>query len=86
MLLLVKIASLFLNARDQMKSYKDETCLFSGYSRPEVTLPSDDGGHNGDKATTLPMMIRVGDTNSASLTSSERLFSMANTCIAVISS
>lgn len=38
-------------------------------------------GHNGESATTLPMTISVGDTNSADVISLARSFSSANTCM-----
>lgn len=38
-------------------------------------------GHNGESATTLPMTISVGDTNSADAISLARSFSSANTCM-----
>lgn len=37
-------------------------------------------GQNGESETTFPMMIRVGDTNSANAISSARSFSSARTC------
>lgn len=38
-------------------------------------------GHNGESATTFPMMISVGDTNSAKAILLERSFSSAKTCM-----
>jgi hypothetical protein len=40
---------------------------------------SDDSTQNGDKDTTFPIIIRVGETRSADLTSSTRSFNNANT-------
>jgi hypothetical protein len=40
---------------------------------------SDDSTQKGDKATTLPIIIRVGETRSAEWTSSTRSFNIANT-------
>lgn len=59
---------------------KEKAIPISASSSWEMTVSSEDGGQNGDRLTTLPMIIRVGETNSASLTSFARLFSMENTC------
>jgi len=40
---------------------------------------SDDSTQKGDKATTFPIIIRVGETRSAEWTSSTRSFNVANT-------
>jgi hypothetical protein len=41
---------------------------------------SDDLAQKGDKATTFPIIIRVGETRSADLTSSTRSCNIPNTC------
>ncbi|KAH7862787.1 hypothetical protein Vadar_009566 [Vaccinium darrowii] len=41
---------------------------------------TEEWGQNGESETTFPMMIRVGDTNSANAISSARSFSSARTC------
>ncbi|MFS8026717.1 hypothetical protein Hanom_Chr16g01490001 [Helianthus anomalus] len=40
-----------------------------------------DCGHNGERATTFPMKIRVGDTNCSDVILSGRSFNSANACI-----
>jgi len=46
----------------------------------------EESGHNGESATTFPMIISVGETNSSSATLSARSFNSAKTCVMIVNS
>lgn len=67
---------------DLKPNWMGKICFYIASTKHDTSF--EEYGHDGESATTFPMMINVGDTNSADIISSARSFSSAKTCMKCI--